>query len=141
MALQSIEIAACNEFLEYIRYSLAIEPLSYYWSLMLIVESNNMRITIEKEKEHFDFIAFDKEEIEFAVETIADYEFTKFSSLRQFGWCSSSKIVNSRIGHLEFSWLNQHKLFGKSDTITKCVCQLCLDRFDDLDDIVEESKK
>ena len=141
MAQQSIEIAACNEFLEYIRYSLAIELLSYYWLVTPKVIDSHMTITIEKEKEHFDFIAFDKEEIEFVVETIADFEFVKFNLLRQFGWCSSSKIVNSCIGHLEFLWLNQHKLFGKSDTNTKSVCQLCLDRFDDLDDIVEESKK
>ena len=138
MDQQSTEITACNEFLEYIRYSLAIETLSRNWLVTTKVANNQMTITIEKEKEHFDFIAFDKEEIEFVVDTIADFEFLKFDILRQLGWCSSSKLIDSRIGHLEFSWLNQSKIFGKSDAITKCVCQLCLDRFDDLDDIIDE---
>ena len=137
IAQQSTEVTACNEFLEYIRYSLATETLSYHWLVTTKVESNVMTLTIEKEKEHFDFIAFDMEEIEFVVDTIADFEFTKFDILRQYGWCSSSKIVDSRIGLLEFSWLNQHKIFVKSDSVSKCQCQLCLDRFDDLDEIVD----
>ena len=96
-----------------------------------------MTLSIEKSKEDFDFIAFDKDEIEYVVNTIGDYEFTKFDILRQYGWCSSNKLTDSRIGYLEFSWLNPHKAFGKTDPISRCSCQLCLDRFDDLDEIVD----
>ena len=60
------------------------------------------------------------EEIEFVVDTIADFECLKFDILRQYGWCSSSIIADSRIGLLEFSWLNQHKIFVKSDLVSKC---------------------
>ena len=134
---QSAEVTACNEFLEYISYSFATETLSRNWLVTTKVESKTMTLTIEKEKEHFDFIAFDKEEIEFVVDTIADFEFTKFEILRQYGWCSSNQFGDSRIGFLEFVWLNQDKLFGKSDLVSKCTCQFYLDRFDDLDEIVD----
>ena len=137
MIPQSAEVTACNEFLEYIRYSFAIETLSYHWIVKTKVGKNFMTLSIEKSKEDFDFIAFDKDEIEYAVNTIGDFEFTKFDILRQYGWCSSNKLTDSRIGYLEFSWLNQHKVFGKTDSISRCTCQLCLDRFDDLDEIVD----
>ena len=134
---QSAEVTACNEFLEYIRYSFAIETISYHWIVTIKVINNLMTLSIEKSKEDFDFIAFDKDEIEYAVNTIGDFEFTKFDILRQYGWCSSNKLTDSRIGYLEFSWLNQHKVFGKTDSISRCSCQLCLDRFDDLGEIVD----
>ena len=137
MIPQSAEVTACNEFLEYIRYSFAVETLSYHWIVETKVGKNFMTLSIEKSKEDFDFIAFDKDEIEYAVNTIDDFEFTKFDILRQYGWCSSHKLTDSRIGYLEFSWLNQHKVFGKTDLISRCSCQLCLDRFDDLDEIVD----
>ena len=134
---QSAEVTACNEFLEYIRYSLAIETFSYHWVVETKVDEKSMTLSIEKSKEDFDFIAFDKDEIEYVVNTIRDFEFTKFDILRQYGWCSSNKLTDSRIGYLEFSWLNPHKAFGKTDPISRCSCQLCLDRFDDLDEIVD----
>ena len=137
MIAQSAEVTACNEFLEYIRYSLAIETLSYHWIVKTKVATNFMTLSIEKSKEDFDFIAFDKDEIEFATNTIDDFELTKFDILRQYGWCSSSKLTDSRIGYLEFSWLNQYKVFGKTDPISRCSCQPCFDRFDDLDEIVD----
>ena len=130
---QSAEVTACNEFLEYIRYSLAIEAISYHWIVKTKVINNLMTLSIED----FDFIAFDKDEIEYVVNTIDHFEFTKFDILRQYGWCSSNKLSDSRIGYLEFSWLNHHKLFGKTDSISRCSCQVCLDRFDDLDEIVD----
>ena len=134
---QSAEVTACNEFLEYIRvYSLAIETISYHWVVKTKVDEKSMTLSIEKSKEDFDFIAFDKDEIEYVVNTIDDFEFIKFDILRQYGWCSSNKLTDSRIGYLEFSWLN-HKVFGKTDLISRCSCQLCLDRFDDLDEIVD----
>ena len=134
---QSAELNACNEFLEYIRYSLAIETLSYHWVVNTKINNNSMTLSIEKSKEDFDFIAFDKDEIEHVLNTIGDFEFTKFDILRQYGWCSSNKLTDSRIGYLEFSWLNQHKVFGKNDSISRCSCQTCLDRFDDLDEVVD----
>ena len=137
MIPQSAEVTACNEFLEYIRYSLAIETISYHWIVKTKVINNLMTLSIEKIKEDFDFIASDKDEIEYVVNTIEDFKFTKFDILRQYGWCSSNKLTDSRIGYLEFSWLNHHKLFGKTDPISRCSCQLCLDRFDHLDDIVD----
>ena len=134
---QSAEVTACNEFLEYIKYSLAIETISYHWIVETKVDEKSMTLSIEKSKEDFDFIAFDKDEIEYVVNTIGDFEFTKFDILRQYGWCSSNKLTDSCIGYLEFSWLNQHKVFSKTDPISRCTCQLCLDRFDDLDEIVD----
>ena len=103
MIPQSAEVTACNEFLEYIRYSFAIEPISYHWIVETKVGNNFMTLSIEKSKEDFDFIAFDKDEIEYAVDTIGDFEFTKFDILRQYGWCSSNELTDSRIGYLEFS--------------------------------------
>ena len=137
MIAQSAEVTACNEFLEYIRYSLAIETLSYHWIVKTKVGNNFMTLSIEKSKEDFYFIAFGTDEIEFATNTIDDFECTKFDILRQYGWCSSNSLTDSGIGYLEFSWLNQHKVFGKTDPISRCSCQPCLDRFDDLDEIVD----
>ena len=137
MIPQSAEVTACNELLEYIRYSFAIETLSYHWMVKTKVDEKLMTLSIEKSKEDFYFIAFDKDEIEYVNDTIGDFEFTKFEILRQYGWCSSNKLTDSRIRYLEFSWLNQHKVFGETDPISRCDCQLCLDRFDDLDEIVD----
>ena len=138
MIAQSAEVTACNEFLEYIRYSLAIETLSYHWIVKTKLGNNFMTLSIEKSKEDFDFIAFDKDEIEYVVDSIDDFECAKFDILRQYGWCSSNKLTDSSIGYLEFSWLNHYKVFGaKTDPIIKCSCQVCLDRFDHLDDIVD----
>ena len=50
MAQQSTEVTACNEFLEYIRYSLATETLSYHWLVTTKVESNVMTLTLKKKK-------------------------------------------------------------------------------------------
>ena len=98
-----------------------MEPVSFEWDIETDVVNNRITLIIKKS------FAFDKEEIEFIVNTIADFELFKFDILRHLGWCSSSKLIESSVGHLEFSWLNQHKLFGKSDSIAKCTCQLCLD--------------
>ena len=141
MIAQSAEVTACNEFLEYIRYTLENESLSYHWIVKTKVDTNFMTLSIEKNEQNFYFIAFNKDELEFATNTIDDFELTKFDILRQYGWCSSNKLTNSRIGYLEFSWLNQHKVFGKTDLISRCSCQPCLDRFDDLDENSRQLKK
>ena len=65
---------------------------------------------------------FTKNEIEFIVDTISDYEVLKFDVL--------SKIIESSPGYLEFPWLNLRKN-SEDSAIEKCSCQICLDRFDD----------
>ena len=55
----------------------------------------------------------------------------KFDVLRKLGWCSSSNIVESSPGYLEFSWLNLRK--SEDSPIEKCFCQICLDRFSETD--------
>ena len=124
MSLQSHEKGECNEFLEFINYTLAIEPVSINWDIKTDVQNNSMSIIIKSSK------SFAKDEIKFIVDTIADYELFKFDVLRKLGWCSSSKILESSPGYLEFSWLN---LAQKSEdsVIEKCFCQICLSRFDD----------
>ena len=114
----------CNEFLEFIRYTIDIEPMSINWDLTTDLQNNNMSLIIKSSK------TFNEDEIEFIVNTIADYELFKFDVLRKLGWCSSSKIIESSPGHLEFSWLNLSQKTENS-VIEKCFCQICLDRFDD----------
>ena len=89
------------------------------------MQHNSISIIIKSSK---DFV---KDEIEFIVDTIADYELFKFDVLRKLGWCSSSKIVESSPGYLEFSWLNLRK--SEDSPIEKCFCQICLDRFSETD--------
>ena len=74
---------------------------------------------------------FVKNEIEFIVDTIADYELLKFQSLRKLGCCSSSKIIESSPGYLEFSWLNLRK--SEDFPIEMCSCQICVGRFSECD--------
>ena len=117
------QIAKCNEFIEYIRYSIAIEPMSIDWDLKIEIGNNVMMFNIKSSK------IFEFEETEFIVNTIDDYELFKFHDLRELGWCSSSKIIESSPGYIEFAWL---KIPQPNDlTIDKCSCQICLDRFEE----------
>ena len=100
MSQQNIEKNECVEFLEYIRNKLAIEPMSTNWDLETDIQDNNIILMIKSSTR------FIKNEIEFIVDTISDYELLKFDVLRKFGWCSSSKIIQSSPGYLEFLWLN-----------------------------------
>ena len=124
MSPQDLEKNECSEFLEFIRYMLAIEPVSSNWDIKTDLQNNSMSIIIKSSK------IFAKDEIEFIVDTIADYELCKFDVLRKLSWYSSSKILESSPGYLEFAWLN---LAQKSEdsVIEKCFCQICLSRFDD----------
>ena len=116
MSSKDTEKIECSEFLEFIRYMLAIEPVSVNWD-------NSISIMIKSSKN------FAKDEIEFIVDTIADYELFKFDVLRKLGWCSSNKIIESSPGYLEFSWLNLRKN-SEDSVIEECFCQICRDRFD-----------
>ena len=100
MSLEGTEKIECAEFLEFIRYTIAIDPLSSNWDIEIDLQKNSISLMIKSSKN------FVKDEIEFIVDTIADYELFKFHSLRKLGWCSSSKIIESSPGYLEFSWLN-----------------------------------
>ena len=124
MSPQDTEKNECNEFLEFIRYTLAIEPVPINWDIKTDLQNNSISIIIKSSK------SFAKDEIEFILDTIADYELFKFDVLRKLGWCSSSKIIESSLGYLEFSWLNLAKK-SEDSVIEKCSCQICLDRFDD----------
>ena len=113
MSPQDTEKNECNEFLEYIRYTLAIETLSVNWDIKTDLQNNSISIMIKSSK------IFAKDEIEFIVDTIADYELFKFDFSRKLGWCSSSKIIESSPGYLEFSWLNLRKQ-SEDSVIEKC---------------------
>ena len=126
MSPQNIEKNECTEFLEYIRYTLAIEPMSINWDIETDLQDNNITLMIKSSNR------FIKNEIEFIVDTISDYELIKFDALRKLGWCSSSKIIESSPGYLEFSWLNLRKK-SEDSAIENCSCQICLDRFDECD--------
>ena len=123
MSSQDTEKTECAEFLEFIRYTLAIDPLSTNWDMKTDLQNNSISLMIKSSKN------FAKDEIEFIVDTIADYELFKFDILRKLGWCSSSKIIESSPGYLEFSWLNLRKN-SEDSVIEKCFCQICSDRFD-----------
>ena len=123
MSPQDTEKNECNEFLEFIRYTLGIEPVSNNWDIKTDLQNNSISIMIKSSEN------FAKDEIEFIVDTIADYELFKFDVLRKLRWCSSGKIIESSPGYLEFSWLNLRK--SEDSVIEKCFCQICLDRFDD----------
>ena len=123
MSPQDTEKNECNEFLEFIRYSLVLKPLSINWNIETDLQNNSISLIIKSSKN------FAKDEIELIVNTIADYELFKFDVLRKLGWCSSSKIIESSPGYLEFSWLNLTK--SEDSVIEKCFCQICFDRFDD----------
>ena len=125
MSLEGTEKIECAEFLEYIRYTIAIEPLSSNWDIETDLQKNSISLMIKSSKN------FVKNEIEFIVDTIADYELFKFHSLRKLGWCSSSKIIESLPGYLEFPWLNLRK--SEDFPIEKCSCQICVDRFSECD--------
>ena len=123
MSPQDTEKNECNEFLEFIRYSLVLKPLSINWNIETDLQNNSISLIIKSSKN------FAKDEIELIVNTVADYELFKFDVLRKLGWCSSSKIIESSPGYLEFSWLNLTK--SEDSVIEKCFCQICFDRFDD----------
>ena len=123
MSPQNIEKNECVEFLEYIRHTLAIESISTNWDLETDTQDNIITLMIKSSTR------FIKNEIEFIVDTISDYELLKFDVLRKVGWCSSSKIIESSPGYLEFSWLNLRKN-SEDSPIEKCFCEICLDRFD-----------
>ena len=125
MSLEGSEKIECNEFLKYIRYTIALEPVSVNWDIETDLQKNSISLMIKSSK------IFVKNEIEFIVDTIADYELFKFHSLRELGWCSSSKIIESSPGYLEFSWLNLRK--SEDFPIEKCSCQICVDRFSECD--------
>ena len=125
MSLEGTEKIECAEFLEYIRYTITIEPLSSNWDIETDLQKSSISLMIKSSKN------FVKNEIEFIVDTIADYELFKFHSLRKLGWCSSSKIIESLPGYLEFSWLNLRK--SEDFPIEKCSCQICVDRFSECD--------
>ena len=125
MSLKDSEKAECAEFLEFIRYTLAIDPLSINWDMKTDLQLNSISLIIKSSKN------FVKDEIEFIVDTIADYELFKFDVSRKLGWCSSSKIVESSPGYLEFSWLNLRK--SEDSPIEKGFCQICLVRFSECD--------
>ena len=122
MSDQISEKGKCAKFIEYIRYSLCIEPMSENWDLKIQINNNTMVFRITSPKE------FEMEEIEFIVNTTDDYESFKFNDLRNLGWCSSSKISDSYPGVIELSWLKIPQL---KDTIEKCSCMICLDRFEE----------
>ena len=122
MSSKDTEKIECAEFLEVIRYTLAIDPLSTNWDIRTDLQNNSISIMIKSSKN------FAKDEIEFIVDTIADYELFKFDILRKLGWCSSSKIMESSPGYLEFSWLNLRNY--EDSVIEECFCQICRDRFD-----------
>ena len=122
MSPKDTEKIECNEFLEFIRYTLAIEAVSTNWD-MTDLQNNSISIMIKSSKN------FAKDEIEFTVDTIADYELFKFDILKKLGWCSSSKIIESSPGYLEFSWLNLRKN-SEDSVIEECFCQICRSRFD-----------
>ena len=121
MSLEGTEKIECAEFLEFIRYTLAIDLLSSNWDIETDLQKNSISLTIKSSKN------FVKNEIKFIVDTIADYELFKFHSLRELGWCSSSKIIESSPGYLEFSWLNLRK--SENFPIEKCSCQICVEIF------------
>ena len=123
--MNAAEKMECSEFLEYIRYSICLEPFSINWDLETDLQKRCITLKIKSSKR------FAKDEIEFVVNTIADYELFKLDSLRDRGWCSSSKIIESSPGYLEFSWLNLRK--SEDFPIEKCSCQICLDRFSERD--------
>ena len=79
MSPQDTEKNECNEFLEFIRYTLAIEPVSINWDIKTDLQNNSISIIIKSSK------SFAKDEIEFIVDTIADYELFKFDVLRKLG--------------------------------------------------------
>ena len=125
MSLEGTEKIECAEFLEFIRYTIAIDPLSSNWDIETDLQKNSISLMIKSSKN------FVKDEIEFIVDTIADYELFKFHSLRKLGWCSSSKIIESSPGYLEFSWLNLRK--SEDFPIEMCSCQIFVDRFSECD--------
>ena len=119
--MNAAEKIECGEFLEHIRYSICLEPFSINWDLETDLQKHCFALKIKSSKN------FVKDEIEFVVNTIADYELFKFDSLRKLGWCSSSKIIESSPGYLEFSWLKLRK--SDDSPIKKCSCMVCDDRF------------
>ena len=125
MSLKDTEKIECAEFLEFIRYTLSIDPVSINGDIKTDLQHNSIPIIIKSSKN------FVKDEIEFIVDIIADYELFKFDVLRKLGWCSSSNIVESSPGYLEFSWLNLRK--SEDSPIEKCFCQICFDRFSETD--------
>ena len=123
MSQQNIENKECNEFLEKNKYKINLEPMSKDWEIETIRENTHITLIIKSSKR------FIQNEIEFIVDTIHDKELVKFDILRELGWCSSSKIIESSPRYLEFSWLNLRER-SEDSTIEKCSYQICLYRFD-----------
>ena len=123
--MNDTEKMECSEFLEYIRYSICLEPFSINRDLETDLQKHCIALKIKSSKN------FVKDEIEFVINTIADYELFKFDSLRKLGWCSSSQIIESSPGYLEFSWLNLRK--SDDSPIEKCSRMVCVDRFSEQD--------
>ena len=66
MSLKDSEKVECAEFLEFIRYTLAIDPVSMNWDIKTDLQLNSISLIIKSSKN------FVKNEIEFIVDTIAD---------------------------------------------------------------------
>ena len=66
MSLKDCEKVECAEFLEFIRYTLAIDPVSMNWDIKTDLQLNSISLIIKSSKN------FVKNEIEFIVDTIAD---------------------------------------------------------------------
>ena len=111
------ETGKCSEFLEYIRYSIDTDRISENWDLEVEIKNEMMLLSIKSTK------PFNEIETEYIVNSVDDFELFKFEELRPLGWCSSSKIVKSIPGHIEFAWLKT------SNDLMKCSCQVCSDRF------------
>ena len=123
--MNATEKMECAEFLEYIRYSICLEPFSINWDLETDLQKHCITLKIKSSKN------FVKHEIEFVVNTIDHYELFKFDSLQKLGWCSSSQIIESSPAYLEFSWLNLRK--SDDSPIEKCSCMTYVDRFSEQD--------
>ena len=79
MSDQKSEKEKCAEFIEYIRYSISIEPMATNWDLKIEIGNNTM-VFIVKSPEKFGI-----EATEFIVDTVDDYELFKFDALRDLG--------------------------------------------------------
>ena len=64
MSLEGTEKIECAEFLELIRYTIAIEPMSINWDIKTDLQKNSISLMIKSSKN------FVKNEIEFIVDTI-----------------------------------------------------------------------
>ena len=63
-SLEGTEKIECAEFLEFIRYTIVIEPMSINWDIKTDLQKNSISLMIKSSKN------FVKNEIEFIVDTI-----------------------------------------------------------------------